>query len=213
MAFALVSHVSRAGTGTSGAIDTTGADLLVAAVGWGNSNAVAFSDSKSNIWIPIGALPISAPASGLVQLMIAINPTVGSGHTFTVTGASSACVAAFSGSHLTFPLGQVRNAATAGAASLAPGSLTPPIDACLVIAALGDRTANTISVDGGFTITDQVAFSSPTVVGSCLAYLIQTSAAAANPTFSWTGSVIASAIIGYFQPPTAAAGGATSWVF
>lgn len=88
-------HVKANGGGgntTTGTLNSTGADLLIAVVSMYGGRAVDYtvSDSKSNSWS-------SAPASwnfGTDTLGVAVKifyckPTsVGSGHTFTITGVN-----------------------------------------------------------------------------------------------------------------------------
>lgn len=225
MAIALVSSVSKqstgsGGAGTTSAIDTTGSTLLVLAAGYivSSTNTAPLptvSDSKSNIWQVVN---MSAPGAGAGQLALfaAINPTVGSGHTFSCTvGFSSVAVAAFSGTHATFPTGSSRGASSTTNTSLATGSLTPPINNTLLIAALAYRDTTTVSISGGFTIAEQQPFASGSANGVVLAYLIQTSAAAANPSFSWTNSSSADgAVLAVFQPPVSGgSGGASAYGF
>ena len=82
MAINLVASTTLAGTngGTSSAVDTTGANLLVLSAAY--FSTITVSDSKGNTWVPLtvrGSGPIH-------QLFFVASPVVGTGHTFTVTG-------------------------------------------------------------------------------------------------------------------------------
>lgn len=217
MSYALVANTSRATAGTSASIDTTGANILIAAVSWTTAtlSGPVITDSKSNVWSPL--CRSIGQSSAALAIWVAYNPTVGSGHTFTITGStSSAAFAAFSGASTEFVYEAEKESSTGGATSLAAGSLTPSAANCLVITALSNRVNTTYSVDSGFTITNQIAFNSGARVGVALAYLIQTSAAAANPSWSWTGSGVAGALNTYFQPtftPPASSGGGGAFGF
>lgn len=186
MAIALVAHVSANSTGsttvTSSAIDTTGATLLVANVSYFNlAQTAQLTDSYKNTWVP---LPDQFQTDTSGRLFYSSNPTVGSGHTFTLTnGAFSAvCVAAFSGVTQLAPL-DVSAGAHGSSTSASGGSVTPNNANSLVISGCTVRnTANISSVGGGFTVTDNV--SNGSVIDSALAYLIQTSIVAANPTWA-----------------------------
>ncbi len=84
MSKTLLTSVSVASTNgntiTSGAITTTGANLIVVNVGSYSVNPATFGDSKSNIWT---ALTLQSVTSGVqTRLYYCVNPTVGSGHTF-----------------------------------------------------------------------------------------------------------------------------------
>lgn len=212
MAIALVAHTSRAANGTTAGIDTTGATLLVAAVAWTQGSAAYTNtptDSKSNLWMSVAIMQGEiAQTTADVNLWVSVNPTVGAAHTFTCgAGSPAMAVAAFSGVATTYPIGQSRLKGATSVTSVQPGSLTPPLDNNLVITAIGYRDTTALSINGSFTISDQVAFSSGVNVGIGLAYLIQTSAAAANPTWSWTNASNTTCSIAYFQPTVSAGGG------
>ena len=209
MAYALINHVEAglgANGGTTGSIDTTGASFLVLNVSYYDpGTAPTISDSKSNTW---SALTLQS-STGSSRLYYCASPSVGTGHTFSANGTGSypsLQVLAFSGSHGT-PFDQQNGATSAGATSLATGSITPSEDNELVIAGLvhGDNTAGAVSIDGGFTAYKN-AFSSGNNMGGGIAYLIQTTATAANPSWSVTTSTQLAATIASFK---AAAGGAT----
>lgn len=212
MAIALVSNISRHGTGTTGSIDTSGASLLTAAVGWTTtSGAFVLTDSKSNVWMPFGGTTATFTSSHLT-FYVCFQPTVGSGHTFTIGGASSVCVAAFSGTATAFSFDNGR-ANDANSTSVQAGSITPSVNNCLVIAAIAYRDTTALSINGGFTITNQEAFISGSAVGSGLAYLVQTTATAANPTWSWTNTALSSSLITAFQSPFSSSGLEVSFPF
>jgi hypothetical protein len=185
MSFALVAHTGSGGTPsgvTSSAIDTTGADLIVVATGYYNFGVgLTISDSNSNTWTPATVIT-SSPVN--LQLWYCVNPTVGAGHTFTLSGSSvytGITVAAFSGPAAPSPLDQ-----QGGAAAASPGPITPTAANELVISYAGTAGGAADGVDSGFTITDDIALVSMMSFGISAAYLIQTSATAENPT--WTDS-------------------------
>lgn len=185
MAIALVSNVRVSGVsgGTTGAIDTTGASLLNAAVAFVPSSPPTISDSKGNTWTALTNYTSFSVES--LQFYYVANPTVGSGHTFTDGGLntiSTANFAAFSGAATVSPF-DVENGAINGPSPLQPGSITPSANGEVVLASIADFSG-TASVDSGFTITDQAATTGGQYFGCALAYLVQTSAAAVNPT--WT---------------------------
>jgi hypothetical protein len=152
-------------------------------------------------------LTLQANSSIQCKIYYAKNATVGSGHTFTFDGTAvypSIGIMAFSGSDTTSPFDQENGAENAGTTSLQTGSVTPSTNAQILVAALGFNTANTISVNSSFTGLIQQNFTGG-VEGMAMAYLIQTTAGAVNPTFSWSSSSAAAAAIATFK--TAAAGG------
>jgi hypothetical protein len=214
MAIALVSSVvakSTSGNGfTTSSIDTSGASLLVAYISsYASAAAPSITDSNGNTWNYLTTYTQASSVRG--RIAYAINPTVGAGHTFTVSGTTnypSLGVAAFSGVDTSSPY-EVENGAVtvATAASLQTGSITPATNNALVISGASIGSASvTVSVDSGLTEIGELALVGGQAFGVCLAYLIQGTAAAINPT--WTNSVsgyLATAIASF----EAAAGGGT----
>lgn len=194
----LIAHTSIPGTGggpgpfTSSAIDTTGSTLLVVVVANSYLFNPVISDNKGNTWH--GAC-LLGDVSNNSQLTIsyAWNPTVGSGHTFTISGGLnfiSAEVASFSGIKTSAdPLDHTNTGRAGSVGSVQPGSITPSTDLSLVIAGLATSGAVgfTASIDSGFSITDQLPLSSGEYYGSALAWLGQVAAAAINPTWTESG--------------------------
>jgi hypothetical protein len=186
---------ANAANATTDAIDTTGAKLLIA-VGASFSVAGTFTDSKGNTWTVLPSQ--TAGVAYVCNVAYCINPTVGSGHTFSFSGAyNSFRVLAFSAT------GDIEFGASDGDAiadpgtSLSPGSVTPTENNSLVIAALAWGAAGgPASVSGGMVLAqspyvDNVSI--PEVTG----YLLQTVAAAFTPTFTFPSS-IAAATVAYF---------------
>ena len=183
MAIAFVVKAGRRTPGATTGVDTTGANFLVCMIG-GEINATAPTDSKGNTWTQVR--DENGEFSGEVALFYCENPTVGSGHTWTTT--SSLCcvsVAAFSGVATSSSLDQ-QNGVSNDDEPYNAGSITPSEDNELVIAAMGGGVQTGHAIDGGFTITDAWDTTGGVNYDGALAYLIQTTATAANP--SWTGS-------------------------
>lgn len=187
-----VAHtVKSSGNGnqvTTDAIDTTGADLIVVAVGgYNGGGANTLTDSKSNSWTKLTEYVVST--GGQVALFYCQAPTVGSGHTFTGAPVFNSymvvSVSAWSGSVST-PFDAENGASGSTVTTLQPGAVSPGADNELVITAVvWQFLSSTMSINGGFSISDQVDFN--TSFGGAMAYLVQTTAASANPT--WTFSV------------------------
>lgn len=194
MAYSLIAHVEAspgATGGTTGSIDTSGADLIVIGASWYNpggfNDATAASDSKSNTWT---ALSLQSYNPFSIRLWYSVNPTVGSGHTFTVNCGGNSIYPSifamtFSGVAAT-PLDQQNTNNNSGSGKkVTSGSITPTEDNELCVTMAGLDSSTSISVDSGFTAYTQ-AFSSGVAVAGGMAYKIQTTAAAVNP--QWTGS-------------------------
>lgn len=183
---AFIDGVTTAGTNgdvTSAAINSTGANFLVALGSYfgGGSNSIV--DSKSNTWTP-GTLYTDTVVAARVYYCVP--SSVGSGHTVTFTGSlPSVGFAAFSNVNASPFDNEV--GATGSSTSVAGGSITPSANGGLIIAGMCGL-CTTGSIDSSFNligsfIDDVVAQN----VSLGMAYLIQTSAGAVNPT--WTTDV------------------------
>ena len=192
MAWGLVSSTScpesAAGNTTSPAINTTGANLIVVHISsYSGATGLTLSDSASNTWTLIVSTAISHPESSLYYCL---NPTTNASHTFTVSGSNLYCVAqisAWSGAAISGALDQSNSNTSGSGTTLQPGSVTPSLNGELVITGVSDDTPpGVFSIGSGFTILSQDAGSGNAQGGAC-AYLVQSTAAAINPT--WTISV------------------------
>lgn len=166
---------------TTSAIDTAGANLIVIATGISG----AISDSKGNTYTQITA---GDPGC---RLWYCANPTVGSGHTFTIDGTSNfspIAVQAFAGAHAS-PLDN-NTVNSAVGTTVQPGSITPSVNNCLLVAAMSNPSAalTTTSIDSGFTQTCDRGFVGSNSYGIAMGYLSQTTAGAVNPTFTVNAS-------------------------
>jgi len=191
-AWAVVSHTcaNQIGGGdgsdlTSGAINTTGASLLVVyAAACHGCTSVTFSDSASNTWTGLTNVADSQES----RFWYASNPSISASHTFTearsgVLFNAAFCVAAFSGAQVASPFDQQNTNFNSGSTTIATGSITPSQSGELIVAGVASGAENTTpSIDSGFTLVDSVAGDGHDLVG--LAYLAQGAAAAINPT--WT---------------------------
>lgn len=210
-AIALVGAGAAAGGdngGTTTGFDTTGATLLVAVVGsYNQTTQPTISDSKSNTWTALTAYEDGASRTR-VRIYYVANPSVGAAHTATAAQASCFCsiaFAAFSGVTTTSPFDQQNGSFTDSGTSVQPGSITPSEDNTVVIAGLGsDTAASSHAINGSYTL--QVSHDGGGAhLGSHLAFWIQTTATATNPTYSWSGTDQASAAIASFKSSGGAA--------
>jgi hypothetical protein len=189
MAFSVVAHTIAQSTDTNGfttsAIDTTGADLLLACnTNFSGSAPSSFSDSYGNTWVQL-----PSPAGGwFIAIYYALKPVVGAGHTFTVVNATQGpfmTVAAVSGALRSTPYANTGNDSQAAAFTIQPGSITPGVGDFLYTV-IGTRNANitTFSVDSGFTKLSQMVSVLSTAEGGSHAWTVATDNTAKNPT--WT---------------------------
>jgi hypothetical protein len=183
--------------GTSPAISTTGASLLVIALTdyLAGADTIIPTDTYGNTWAHTTATGTSAGGSDIC-LWYAVNPIVGNSHTFTISAAGgfpSICVAAFSGVKTSSPLDQQH-----GAIAAQPGSITPIRYSELVLSYMGASSAGSAAACSGFTIIQDQPYTAGVCMGSALAYFVQTVPMAQNPTWSGAG-VDVSGIASFFH--------------
>lgn len=214
----LMASVAGGGTFTSAALNTANCvgaidcDLIViAVVSYDVNPAPALTDSAGNTWSGLTAKDDTVSAR--TQLFYKYSPVVSASHTFTLTAdvsgngyAAMQVMGWVGGKTAATPFDQESGATTTAATTLAPGSVLPSEDNELVIAALGSIVPGAVSVNSGFTISDQLAYSVGNNFSLAAAYLVQTAAAGVNPQFSWGGTANAASVIATFK--SAVGGGA-----
>lgn len=183
---------------TSGSINTTGADFIAVAVGsyYYNSTtakAISVSDNKGNgNYTPLTAYGVTGSSNGsagFIQLFYIANPSVGSGHTFTVSVSGGGtdyiafCIAAWSGVGSS-PFDK-QNGNNGGNSPQACGSVSPAVAGELIIAACasGDGSGGSLSIGSSFTISNSEAWA-PGYTAVGMAYYLDSGTTAENP--SWT---------------------------
>lgn len=203
--------------GTTSNIDTTGANFILINVSWYYPGATTptVSDSKGNTWTSLTLRTDTTTRAN--RLYYAKNATVGTGHNFTVFASGALfypaiIVHAFSGVHVTSPFDVENGTATTSGNSVSPGSITPTQNGALVVAGFGGENVGSIAVGSSLTQTTRNYFSGNNMAGAT-GYIIQTTAAAINPTWTWTGTVGGAVSIASFLPSVAAASSESSFVF
>lgn len=186
MAFALIANGAAAGA-TSPTLDTTGADLIVVSVTcWTDDPTI--SDSKGNSWTRLTVQTDTVPKEALFYCL---SPTVGSGHTFSVTAGSlpSIAVQAWSGADTGGSYQQESGANGGSSTTVQPDSLTPAQAGSLIVTGINawlSATPLTFTIDSSFSISDQLT-GSGSAFSTGMAYLVQGAAAAVNPTWTIAG--------------------------
>lgn len=207
-----ITHVASTGLvpagisgGTSAAINTTGATLLVVSVG--HFGTLTVSDSKGNTWLGLTA----RDSSGAIgRLFYCLGAMVGAGHTFTISGSgiyAAATIHAFGG------VGSYHSESgtiSGGTSPVASGTVTPPVDGAVIVTALSAGGGNAVATiaPAGFTITTNLGAPGVTLYQAA-GYLLQSTAAAINPTWSWSDTknslAVVSAVFLPAGPPLAGA--------
>jgi hypothetical protein len=184
----LISHTAAGSitTFTTPAINTSGANFIIASIFYETAGGAVLSDSSSNTW----STAMSQGAGGQTQTTYyVLNPTTSSTHTFTITGSgtmyASLEVAAFSG---VLGADVSSNICTPSNFPLSAGSILPTQNGDLIVSAIGFYTGGgwtgTLAVGNGYSLTDTVPMGS--TFGGSLAYLVQDTTTATNPV--WTAT-------------------------
>ncbi len=189
---------------TLGPFTSTGGNFIVV---WSGAHAAGLPtivDSKLNTWTQL-----TADTTGSFPNMrgwYAKNATVGTSHTITVTGLFVGfCAAIFSGVSTSTPRdGTGSRVSDHSGTTNQPGSVTPAADGSLLITATGtDATVVVTNNDLGLGFTQSGNFvggnSPSTWAGITMAYKIQGTAAAQNPTFTYGVSAVTDAVIDIFK--------------
>ncbi len=171
---------------TSGALNTTGATVLVAFVGSDSSQSNAPSDSQSNTWTLATTTKVS---TAYLSIYYVCNPTVASNQTFTskvLSGGAILLVSAFSGTATSSCLDTYNgNGTTTNTDTITTGSVTPAASGELLVtdALKINGGIDTFSINDGFSLLDQPTAFTPI---SADAYLVASNTNPIDPT--WTNA-------------------------
>lgn len=187
-------------------VDMTGATHLVLQIAMTDGiGDPTVTSTPSNTWIK--DREETGLASGIIKTYRASAATTTNSMDFHLSAGASAffgaVVQGFNG-ETTFPLDQTNVNNATGVTSIQTNSVTPTEGNELVTTGLILTGTSTPSIDSGF-----VAHVRPGVVGESYgcgaAYIIQTSASATNPTWSFSSDSPATTIVTYkaVNPPTA----------
>ncbi len=196
---AIQTYTVGAGTGTTvtatPAINTTGAGtgalLVVGVTTYTTTPVGTLTDNVGNTWILAKQKDAVGAIAPRILIYYSYNATTSATHTcsyttVTVTGFQSVYLASYSGAiYLTDPLDQTASN-TGTSTSGTPGSVTPTQSNELIVTALCGNDGRNVfaTINSGYTVTNSLKYSPANNFFGGMAYLIQTAAAAINPT--WT---------------------------
>lgn len=200
------SHLASFAEGSSNAngwttvtsFDSTNADLLTVVVSYLDvgGGAPTLSDNKGNTFVPRTVYNRSFYS---IRIYYVASPTVGTGHTFTLSGANTypaIVVRAFAGSSASPYVAE--NGGSSALTSASTGAVLPGGDDRLFISGLGSFGSITgIGVTAGYTVTSTAKTATASVVGG--AYRIQTYAATQSVTWTWTTSADTAVTLAAFR--------------
>jgi hypothetical protein len=211
-AITLIGHTSAVNTNggntVTPGIDTTGANLIVAVASSLTGGAgVTFADNTLRCPSPCNTWTSTTTVSGLyatIRIFYVLNPTVGPGHSFYLGGTATALsVAAFSGVGAFGTSNTNTGNSATGVTSIQSGvgGLTPGVNGSLVVFGMAnDGIFSGITLTGGGAAALDTFGGASQTLGNSLGYVIQTTAANANPTWSWTGAFDPVTELIYFTP-------------
>lgn len=206
MAITHIASATAAGgnaSATTGSVDSTGADLAVISVGT-FFGSWSFSDSKGNTYTAL-----TNYTSGLFnqQQAYCLNPTVGSGHTFTVGNSADVQPGVGASVFAGVDSYDSETGTSASANTTTTGSITPPEDGCLLTTGFMNDGGSSWSVGSSFTLAGSINANPGTNQGAAWGYKIQTTAGAENPTWTSNGNNNCRASIAVFLPAAGGGGG------
>lgn len=206
MAISLVASATKnaaiISSGTTSAVDTTGGSGIIVIMGAGASaGTLSVSDNKSNTYTAIN----NVVSGWQLSMFYCAAPTVGTGHTFSPGATTPASyngtitVFCFSGTdRIVFYDGQQNSNFSLASTTVQPGSITPSRNGCLIVSGHSGATNGSVpTINLSFSTpfgTAAVAGTSFSAYGS---YLIQTAAAAINPTWTDTSGTNLAAIASF----------------
>lgn len=190
--------------GVSADIDTTGATLLVIiSTAYSTDVAGDLMESYGNTWTSLTKYTATDPP---IQMLYAVNPTVGVNHNFTITRSGTYyrfVVLAFSGIATVSPFiaGTDHGAAAGSYAPLQPGSVTVADGQLIVTGYSTGFDTGTASIDSSFASPIGAAFINFVGWGIWASYRVASGALTVNPTWSnsATGVTACAAIAGFKQ--------------
>lgn len=209
-----VSAVNAAQISASVSINSTGTNAVWAVVsdyaGGATLATVSVSDNKANSYSRLIGNSSKSTINTRITVWYAENITAGASHTITYNSSgtntfATLLVMACSGVKTSSSFDQENGATTVGATTIQTGSVTPSEDNEIVITGVSTLSLSSLTMTG-YTVEVQAAYNAGNSIGGGLAYKVQTSAGAENPTWALTTSVEASAGITTFK----ASGGSPS---
>lgn len=212
MSFSLLATVGVTGasSGTSTAINTTGANLIVVCLTGYLVVGAPPTDSESNTWTAaVNAQTLNSVDS---EIWYCYSPTTSASHTFSLPVGSTAymtmSVSAWSGAQAA-PLDQTASAVdnlsvTSGSA----GSITPSANGALIIGSICPQNSSFApTINDSFSIIESSAIVGGVSYSGASAYLVQGSAAAINPTWSFSSSPYGACIASFLPTSGGGSGG------
>lgn len=186
MSFTLLTHTYSPNAGTTSAIDTTGAQLLVAVVAQ-NTTASTFTDSKGNAWVffSTGGNP-----NCNIGFCVPEPSKVGTGHTFSRSNGLNSAIffACFSSTSNRFIASLKASSTNTTSSTIQPGSITPAVSGLALVAAAWNGVRSLSSIGSSFATVDSQAGVAGSTYGGCLGYLAPSGTSALNPTVTLSGS-------------------------
>jgi hypothetical protein len=188
-----VAHFTSGSSGcTTSGINTTGADFLLASVtGYsGGLPGATITDSKGNTWTALTEYDGSDGNVG-TRNFYCVAPTVGAGHTFTLSGANvygRLNVTAWNGVDQTMPIDSQRAVRVSGGSGPgSSGSLTPVHDGSLLVSlfGMGAGTSPADASSPAFTVLDAHNGIGVQDYSTGLSYYIQSTAARISASWTW----------------------------
>ncbi len=210
---AKVSATSGANSVTTGTITTSTAVLLVAHCGAFNGVPV-ISDSKSNMWTALADISDTGLHSAVAYVEA---PVVGTLHTFTCTASTGGPVIhvfAFTvdTGTIVYDSQTVADHNPSAVSLQVSSAITPSAANSVLVSGITLwQHVSSLAINESYTPSDGDWIDADAdSVTDAAAYLIQTSATASQPNWTWTGTAIAVTRLAAFKPSAGGVGGGSS---
>ena len=191
-----------AATATTGAVNMSTANTLVVAVSEYSARGTV-SDSSGNTY-SVAVDGGFGSATNSCVIFYKLGAAVSSSMTFTYTGSGYSPILVegwkSSGGSGNGALDQVNSRTSTGTVSLDSGSVTPAQNNELIFSAVGGTGTSGSPTVPGLTVDQVQQYVGGNSYSGADAYLVQTTAAAIDPTWSWASSSMNCAATATFEP-------------
>jgi len=200
-----VSSASQVNASVSGTFDSTGANLLVVSMSDFAGGTPGISDNKGNSWTTTANC---AAGNASFDIAYSTPTTVGSGHTVTITNgggfAPTGYVRAYSGAATSSVL-DGHSCTCQTASTVSAGSITPANNGALGVTGFSFNQNYSSGPGGTGSFVDNGHNNSNLLaqMGAGIGTVIQTTAAAMNPSYTATSSTAQCVGVAAFDAPVA----------
>lgn len=177
----------------TGSVDTSTATFLFCPVAYYTAAATpTFADNRGNTYLAGAAFTDATGAVGVIPFYD-LSPSVGTGHTFTVSTGSFMALgcAAFKGIPATISIdGVIVGTNNGSGTSISGGTVAPSACGDLILTSVGmDAATGGVTVPAGFSLLGTVEWAGSTNFGLSYAYQVQLTQANVTPSWGFVNPI------------------------